>query len=538
MAQSSSVMLYSVAEQKDLGAYYTGDAIADFIARWAVRPGQRVLDPSCGDGAFLKAVLRQCPTAHSVVGVEISERQAHETEADLGTDRVIVKRSDFFDFNDVEKFDAVLGNPPFIRYQSFPEASREKALFRCLASGVRLNKLSSSWAHFTVVASQQLSPGGRLGFVLPTELLHARYAKPVLSFLARSFAQVIIITFKERLFPDLSQDTLILLAAGYGQTCANMLHVDAESIEKLNVINELGDVGRAVDPEEYLGGRRQIKENYVDPQAVDFINDLVTGAAAFRLGDVLTADIGYVTGSNDFFHISRSEARRLRLPQRFLNPSVYRGRSLQGLKYTVDDWIEGEDRGESGYLLHIRPEDKLSDSVEKYLVAGIAAGHNASYKCSIRKKWYAVPHVYRPEGFLTSMSGERPSVVVNEANVVASNSLHILRSINDKVDLSGIAFSWLSSITSLSIELEGHALGGGMLKLEPREAERVAVVALHRLPRRQIRLMDRLIRNNDLESATDLADGVVCADLGISKKRIRSIRSAAMQLRARRRKPA
>jgi hypothetical protein len=32
------------------------------------------------------------------------------------------------------------------------------------------------------------------------------------------------------------------------------------------------------------------------------------------------------------------------------------------------------------------------------------------------------------------------------------------------------AVAWQSSLTRLSTEIEGHPLGGGMLKLEPREA--------------------------------------------------------------------
>jgi Xaa-Pro aminopeptidase len=36
-----------------------------------------------------------------------------------------------------------------------------------------------------------------------------------------------------------------------------------------------------------------------------------------------------------------------------------------------------------------------------------------------------------------------------------------------------LATLWQTSLTRLSVELEGHSLGGGMLKLEPTEAESV-----------------------------------------------------------------
>src|SRR3546814_16656495 len=61
-----------------------------------------------------------------------------------------------------------------------------------------LSGLASSWAAFTVHGSLNLQPGGRLGFVLPAELLHANYAAPVRRFLFENFAQVDLVLFEER----------------------------------------------------------------------------------------------------------------------------------------------------------------------------------------------------------------------------------------------------------------------------------------------------------------------------------------------------
>ena len=42
---------------KARGAFYTPPAVAAFLARWAVRTSEdRVLEPSAGDGAFLRAL--------------------------------------------------------------------------------------------------------------------------------------------------------------------------------------------------------------------------------------------------------------------------------------------------------------------------------------------------------------------------------------------------------------------------------------------------------------------------------------------------
>src|SRR3546814_9311549 len=79
-----------------------------------------------------------------------------------------------------------------------------------------LSGLASSWAAFTVHGSLNLQPGGRLGFVLPAELLHANYAAPVRRFLFENFAQVDLVLFEERVFAEAETEALLLLADGYG----------------------------------------------------------------------------------------------------------------------------------------------------------------------------------------------------------------------------------------------------------------------------------------------------------------------------------
>ncbi len=134
-------MIYGAAQRKALGAYYTDTAVAALIANWVVRDRDRVLDPSCGDGAFLHAASLCAARAVSITGIEISAVQADETRASMGDDpRVRILTSDFFDIEE-GTFDAVIGNPPFIRYQSFVGASREKALFRCARAGVKLESV-------------------------------------------------------------------------------------------------------------------------------------------------------------------------------------------------------------------------------------------------------------------------------------------------------------------------------------------------------------------------------------------------------------
>ena len=82
------------------------------------------------------------------------------------------------------------------------------------------------------------------------------------------------------------------------------------------------------------------------------------------------------------------------------------------------------------------------------------------------------------------MSGVTPSLVGNEAECVATNSVHVVK-LNGALPLARLQKRWRQPLTALSCELEGHPLGGGMLKIEPREAGNVVLANHGSLSRQQ-----------------------------------------------------
>src|SRR6185295_5770763 len=131
----------------------------------------------------------------------------------------------------------------------------------------------------------------------------------------------------------------------------------------------------------------------------------------------------------------------------------------------------------------------------------------------VRSPWYSVPHVYQPDAFLTYMSGTSPRLVANDAQVVAPNSLHVVR-VHPHVSLStdAIAALWQTSLTRLSVEIQGHALGGGMLKIEPTEAERCILGGANMADSSLKELaaeLDTLVRSGNEQLAQANADEVI-----------------------------
>jgi adenine-specific DNA methylase len=541
--------------RKELGAYYTDSQIAEFLTWWAIRHrDDKVLDPSFGGGVFLRSAAKRIGRLNGspdrqVYGVEI------DTEVHLGISQLLedefrirqssLLRSDFFSIepHDLSKVNVVVGNPPFIRYQRFNGDVRKRALIRTRQQGVIISELSSSWLPFIVHSVSFLAPDGRLAMVVPFEIGHARYALPALRFLAANFEQVTFLTFRKKLFPDLSEDTLLLLCEGRhheGRSAQFQIRdlANSGSLGAIRLRNSWPIKGtRFIDSEAISRGEQRLIEALIPSKARDLYKELRHHNATQRLGALADVGIGYVTGANEFFHLEPEDSARWEIPKRFLRRCVRRGRALSGLRFTSEDWESLLGTSETGYLLHISSFDELPKSVKTYIEHGERAGVHKRYKCRTRSPWYRVPHVYKPDGFLTYMSGAVPRLVANHAGVVAPNSLHILRmrpTANCTSD--GLAAMWQNSLTQLSVEIEGHALGGGMLKLEPTEAEQVLLPAVggNKLDELASDLNEIARIRGDQECKRLGDERLLRHDLGLSTSDIECLRLAADALRSRR----
>ena len=448
--------------RKDLGAYYTPPTVVRTLVSWATRGvlSGPVLDPSCGDGRFLAGL-------QDGVGVDIDP--AAVAEASKCANANIIA-ADFFKWapDTNRRFAAAVGNPPFIRYQRFSGRARERALQYCAAQGVKLSGLCSSWAPFVVGASRLLKRGGRLAFVVPAEIGHAAYAREVVRYLLSSFERVEVIAVREKLFPDLSEDCWLLRASGFGASSEAIHFVRLDSLRA-----EEGSWAFETVSVDELGRWGFRLRAFLVPSSIRAAYlDIAVHAAVSRLGNVARIGIGYVTGANDFFHLRPSDAAALGIPNEVLRVAIRSNRDL--VVDDVDEDIAGswvaDDR--PVLLLDLAGKTELPRSVEAYLKSEAARAPSRTYKCRNRKPWYAVPDVRTPHAFLSIMSGRGPRLVGNSAGVTCTNSVHAVHFL-DKADAKRYVRNWRSELTTLSCELEGHALGGGVLKIEPSEARRL-----------------------------------------------------------------
>ncbi len=471
----------SVGGPKSVGAYYTPVLVAEALSRWAIRrPDDTVLDPAAGDGILLVAagqrLLAMGGEAGSVRGFELRPQaaaEARERLAALGLDAVQVITQDFLKARPARPptVAAVIGNPPFVRFQRLVGARRATAQASAARAGVTLDPLAASWAAFVIHSCQFLRPGGRLALVLPNEVGHARYARTVLAFLRDRFQRVTFVTPTGPMFPHLDQGALLLLAEGHGCTFEDFRVARVPSVEVLDA-SGTGSAVRSIDAEALIGGQSYLHRACLTPQVEGLLTRLAASGGVTRLNDHARVSTGYVTGANGYFHLSPEDAKRRGLDAKHLRPTLFRTRALRGIVVRPDDWVHGTHAGHSGYLL--QPGADHDPALTAYLREGVERGVTEGTKVRARTPWYQVGRVSAPDLVLTAMAGHAPRLAVNEACLPVSNTLHGVWLHDASRDHAGaLALASLTSLAQLSAELEGHGMGGGLLKLEPSEAQRL-----------------------------------------------------------------
>lgn len=469
----------TAATRKARGAFFTPPQITRYLADWAVRaPDDAVFEPSAGDAAFLVAAterLRRLGAEHPELdGVEIhpaSVATARRRVTEAGG-RARVRTADFFDIAPTPTYSAVLGNPPYIRYQDFRGSQRAQSRRAALKAGVTLSALASSWAAFTVHAALFLRPGGRMALVLPAELLSVNYAAAVRKFLFDRFASVELVMFDEQVFPGAEADVVLLLADGFGAGPSGhaVIHRarNAEALTSELVQRHWSPVDPA---DKWVSG-------LIGNRPVEILHGLHDDGRFSTLEEWGDTTLGMVTGNNGFFALSPARVSELRLrPADLLTLSPPGSGHLRGLTLSTSQLAA---LGADGRSVHLfRPTGRLSAPAQRYIEAGHAAGVHLAYKCRVRTPWYLVPLVKPADLLLTCMNADTPRLVTNRAAAHHLNSVHGVY-LRDEVAALGrdlLPLAALNSVTVLHAEMVGRAYGGGVLKIEPREADRWLVPA-------------------------------------------------------------
>jgi adenine-specific DNA methylase len=275
---------------------------------------------------------------------------------------------------------------------------------------------------------------------------------------------------------------------------------------------------------------------FLPPEEIEALRGVRNGSEALnRLGSLADVDVGVVTGRNQFFVLSPSAAAKRGLDGHVV-PLVSKSAHVRGIQFKPSDLATLTRDDTLCRLLAVKPTSQLpdDDSLWDYLAEGEAADVHLGYKCSIRKKWWSVPSVWTPDAFMLRQIYDHPRVISNATRATSTDTVHRMRMLNG-TSSAALAAASINSATFAFSEVMGRSYGGGVLELEPREAEALPLPDPHGLEAGDVEAVDRLLRAGALEDALDYVDErLLIEDAGLNADLVASLRSSWRRLRDRR----
>ncbi|HCS78999.1 TPA: SAM-dependent methyltransferase [Patescibacteria group bacterium] len=471
------------SEQKLRGGYYTPLDLAVFLTKWVRNINPRtVLEPSCGDGVFFEAIDKvNGMKGVSVLGLEINENEAQKAQLRAkGTSANIeVQTEDFLKWsldnirNNKSLYDAVVGNPPFIRYQYLPKEfqQRSEEIFNEL--NLPFTKHTNAWVPFVLASLAMLRPGGRLAMVVPAEIIHIIHAQSLRTYLGKECKRLVIVDPEELWFKDTLQGAVLLLAEKRNNTYENAEGVGIYPVKQKEFLDIDPDI--IFSSPKSLNGRTVAgKWTYalLDHSTRNLIDSLIDHPDVYHFNDVADVDVGIVTGANDYFLVSDETVQEYNL-SKWAHPMFGRSEHCPGIIYDEQQHQENKKNGKPTNFIWFSNKPTDSAIAKKYIHYGEEQGLHLRYKCSVRSPWYSVPSVYATEIGMLKRSHDIPRLIFNKIGAFTTDTAYRIRVHNrSSRQLVG---SFLNSLTALSAELEGRHYGGGVLELVPSEIEKLLI---------------------------------------------------------------
>lgn len=465
-------LIEDASAQKLRGAYYTPPAIASFILHWGINGSTDadILEPSCGDGVFLEQMVRENMLFHHATAVEYEAAEAEKARA-IGLHDSEVINADFHRFclDTEERFNLVVGNPPFIRYQYYDEGQQELAGEIFKKAGLKRSKLTNAWVTFVVGCSLLLKETGKMGFVIPSELLQVTYAQQLRKYLATSFNKINIISFENLVFEEIQQEVVLLLCERTGSGEHLIEHIEVKDTEAL----------QQLDPHRLKLPTKQIDFHadkwtyyFLDKEELDFLNKVRIDGMP-KIGTYADVEVGITTGSNGYFTVPQGVVDMYQLHE-YARPMVGRSVQVNSLCFTKADWQQNLANGAKANLLVFTPgaKENGNEGTKAYIENGEQQGINKGYKTSIRDDWYVIPSIKLSDALFLRRNNLYPKFVLNDAQAYTTDTMHRVF-IKDGVNRKAFVVSYYNSLSFAFAEILGRNFGGGVLELMPSEVEGV-----------------------------------------------------------------
>jgi SAM-dependent methyltransferase len=488
----------SIEEGADHGAVFTKEWVVDMMLDLCDYRAERdlsiirLLEPSCGDGAFLQRIVKRLSYSLRAHGLTLNNARnairaydlqgrnvdaARECVAELlvadgwnNVDDIVahwIRHADYLLAADSADFDLVVGNPPYIRAQEIPEERRNTyiRLWDTMTMGTDI------FVGFIEKGLRSLKPEGRLCFIVADRWQHNSYGRKLRKLISEHYAVDAMFEMHgvdAFAAPVSAYPAITLIRRGeqgrvlYAKAQAEL---DARGGERLKRWSE--QVEPAAEEDEMFSAcvlpdwfRTEEIWPSGSPEVLAFLEDMTE--RFLPLEDAATGTkvgIGIATGADDVFITDDANSvEPERLIPLLMSADITTGSVVWKGNYLVNPW------GEKGRLVDLSLYPKLSAYFQKH--ASLLKKRHVAMKRPDR--WYAtIDKVHaglreRPKLVLQDMSSTI-SPVLDTQHYPHHNLYWITSTGWDLEVLGGLL---LSEVAELFVRAYGVKMRNGTMRFQ------------------------------------------------------------------------
>ena len=169
------------------GQYFTIDLIANYMVTLISHSkDSKVLEPSCGKGVFIDSLIRN----------GFKDIAAYEIDQTLANNYNFVKYKSFLSVPISEKYDVVIGNPPYIRWKNLEEELKKELEANALWN-TYFNSLCDYLFIFILKSIEHLKENGELIFICTEYWLNTTHSATLRNYMCQNGYFEEIYHFKE-----------------------------------------------------------------------------------------------------------------------------------------------------------------------------------------------------------------------------------------------------------------------------------------------------------------------------------------------------
>jgi adenine-specific DNA-methyltransferase len=360
-----------------LGQYYTSPEVAELLLSLAeAKRSARVLEPSFGEGVFLKTLLQA--GYRDITAYDIDKKNYKMVLGNFGEEVSLYNKS-FLSAPREENYDLIIGNPPYVRWSNIDKATKEflrnDSFWKQYSSG----EWDLLYA-FILWSAELLTRGGELLFIVPYNWFTATHAASLRHYLLQEGHLTDIIHFSEyKVFRDASPNAIIFRwKKDKISSLIRTVELQTRSKDSGEVVSQAkayqqkllrGEEGKNKDWKYFLAQQPKDKRPWylITRQEARFVERVERGSPP--LSKAAQVGVGLVSGCNEAFILQDSLAN---IGQSPLIKDFIKAKNCQR------SFISGSTK--FIFANHITSENELEKFPEIY-------NHLLSYRQRLLERW-------------------------------------------------------------------------------------------------------------------------------------------------------